>query len=55
MQYQERIKDYPGLEDLIVNPFMLRLVAESLPRLNEYIHRKQAGIKMSDDERGEEQ
>jgi len=34
---------------------MLRLVAESLLQLNECIHRKQAGIKMSDNERGEEQ
>ena len=37
LQYQEKIEAYPNLKDLIVNPFMLRLVADALPRISEYL------------------
>lgn len=37
----KKINATPNLKELIANPFMLRLVAESLPRIDEYIEAKQ--------------
>ena len=41
MKYQEILSNNPFLKELIGNPFMLRLVAESSPRLNHYILSKE--------------
>ena len=48
-EYQEKIASLPNLKELITNPFILRLVAESLPQLEDYLKaannkKKQSGI-----------
>ena len=42
-EYQEKIASLQNLKELITNPFILRLVAESLPQLEDYL--KSAGNK----------
>ena len=36
-EYQQKISTLPNLKELITNPFILRLVAESLPQLEDYL------------------
>ena len=48
-EYQEKIASLSNLKELITNPFILRLVAESLPQLEDYLKaasnkKKQNGI-----------
>ena len=40
-EYQHKITALPNLKEIITNPFILRLVAESLPRLEDYLSSKQ--------------